>query len=172
MSPRRLLLLRHAEATPHVLTQSGDRARALTPKGQEQAASIGRQLSQLDLPRPIQIQCSPATRTRQTAQAVLDALGNTPATLTIDDSLYSATADDLYGLVHATPETVQTLLLVGHNPTIGDFACDLLGPALQNAAFSALNRGYPLAGLTVLDIPVPWLDVRPSTIEPLRLLQP
>ncbi|MBF0857910.1 phosphohistidine phosphatase [Gluconobacter sp. LMG 31484] len=171
MSMRRLLLLRHAEAVPHVRTESGDRARVLTPKGQEQAASIGRQIATLDLPSPMQILCSPAARTRQTAQGVLDALSNAPA-FTLEDSLYSAVADDFYGLIHATSEAVQTLLIVGHNPTISEFACDLLGPALQGGQFSALNRGYPLAGLTVFDVPGDWLDVRPSTVQPVRLLQP
>ncbi|MQR98244.1 SixA phosphatase family protein [Gluconobacter aidae] len=168
---RRLLLLRHAEAVPHVLTEKGDRARTLTPKGQEQAASIGRQLATLDLPFPMRVLCSPAIRTRQTAQGVL-AASDMAASLEIADSLYSATADDLYGLIHATPETVGTLMIVGHNPTIGDFACDLLGPALQSTRFSTLYRSYPLAGLTVLGVPGQWLDVRPSTIQPITLLQP
>ncbi len=171
MPLRRLLLLRHAEAVPHVLTEGGDRSRALTSRGREQAASIGRQLASRDLSDPIQILCSPATRTRQTAQGVLDALDQMPA-FTIEDSLYAATPDTLYGLVHAISEAVRTLLIVGHNPAIGEFACDLLGPALQSTHFSALYRGYPLAGLTILDIPGEWLDVRPSTIQPATLLLP
>ncbi len=169
---RRLLLLRHAEAVPHILTENGDRGRALTPKGQEQAASIGRQLATLDLPTPMRVVCSPATRTRQTAQGVREASGNPDTPLEIEDSLYTATADDLYGLIHTTPEPVSTLMIVGHNPTISDFACDLLGPALQSVQFSALYRAYPLAGLTVLGVPGQWLDVRPSTIQPVSLLQP
>ncbi|GBR52839.1 SixA phosphatase family protein [Gluconobacter sphaericus] len=168
---RCLLLLRHAEAVSHLLTAKSDSARALTPKGQEQAASIGRQLSTLDLPSPIRILCSPAIRTRQTTQGVLAASG-TAASLEIEESLYSATADDLYSLIYATPETAETLLIVGHNPTIGEFACDLLGPALQSARFSALYRSYPLAGLTVLGVQGQWLDVRPSTIQPITLIQP
>ena len=171
MGLHRLLLLRHAEAAPHVLTENGDRGRPLTPKGQEQAASIGRQLAAIEISGPVQIMCSPATRTRQTAQGVLNGMGHAHI-LTIEDSLYSATPDTLYGLVHATAETVQTLLIVGHNPTIGEFACDLLGPALQGTSFSALYRGYPLAGLTGFDVPGPWLDVRPSTIQPTSLLLP
>lgn len=171
MPLHRLLLLRHAEAAPHGLTQDGDRSRALTSKGSEQATSIGRQLATLDLPGPLQILCSPAIRTRQTAQGVMDMLHQATA-FSVEDSLYSATPDTLYGLVHGTSETVRTLLIVGHNPTIGEFACDLLGPALQNTHFSTLYRGYPLAGLTILDVPGHWLDVRPSTIQPATLLLP
>ena len=171
MPRHRLLLLRHAEAVPHVLTEDGDRSRVLTSRGREQAASIGKQLAALDLHGPTQLLCSPAIRTRQTTQGVLDALDQA-ASVSIEDSLYSATPDTLYGLVHATSETVRTLLIVGHNPTIGEFACDLLGPALQNMRFSALSRGYPLAGLTILDVPGDWLDVRPSTIQPATLLLP
>ncbi|EHH69400.1 SixA phosphatase family protein [Gluconobacter morbifer] len=169
---RQLLILRHAQAVPHVPTEEGDRARPLTATGLEQARSIGRKLAALAPARPMKVLCSPAVRTRQTAQAALEALEAAPAPV-FEDGIYHTDPDGLYRLIHGTEDEVQTLLLVGHNPSIGALAMDLVGTAaLQHPSFAALQRGYPLAGLTMLGFEGGWLDVRPSTVRAATLLVP
>ncbi|GBR69465.1 phosphohistidine phosphatase [Gluconobacter kanchanaburiensis NBRC 103587] len=90
----------------------------------------------------------------------------------IEDSLYSATPDDLYNLIHGTPDTIRTLMIVGHNPALGNLIHDLLGAARTETRFSALANGYPIAALTIFDIAREWMDARPSTIRPARVLLP
>ncbi|GEK96130.1 SixA phosphatase family protein [Gluconobacter kanchanaburiensis] len=171
MSSGQLLLLRHAQAATYGPQEQGDRGRPLTALGLQQASLIGQQIARLDLPRPFQVLCSPALRTRQTTRNILTSLSDRPSVM-IEDSLYSATPDDLYNLIHGTPDTIRTLMIVGHNPALGNLIHDLLGAARTETRFSALANGYPIAALTIFDIAREWMDARPSTIRPARVLLP
>ena len=117
-----LLLLRHAIALP-ATSASGDLGRALSPAGQGQARAVGDFL----LARswvPQRVLCSPAARTRETAERVLDALGAQPALLAID-ALYNADVDDMLGVLREQAADVERLLLVGHAPAVGELASAL-----------------------------------------------
>ncbi|MEJ5154919.1 histidine phosphatase family protein [Gluconobacter wancherniae] len=171
MTERRLVLLRHAEAGPHLRSDAGDRARPLTEKGFQQATTVGRQLALLAPDTPMEILCSPALRTQQTAAAVLEIL---PAATdpVFEDLIYDATVDDLYGLIHAVSEDIQTVIVIGHNPTIGALAYELLGPAIHIPAFSNLRNGYTPASMTIFRTEALWHDIRPSTVQAELLITP
>ncbi|MCS0583110.1 histidine phosphatase family protein [Massilia pinisoli] len=109
-----LILWRHAEAED----TEPDLTRNLTDKGRQQAHNMAQWLRGY-LPAQVRIVCSPANRTRQTA----DALG-----LSYDirnDIAPGAAADDL---LKATgwPRGDGVVLLVGHNPAISELATRLL----------------------------------------------
>jgi phosphohistidine phosphatase len=117
-----LLLLRHAIALP-ATSASGDLGRALSPAGQGQARAVGDYL----LGRswvPQRVLCSPAVRTRETAERVLDALGAQPALLMID-TLYNANVDDMLSVLREQAADADRLLLVGHAPAVGELASAL-----------------------------------------------
>ncbi|GAD11482.1 phosphohistidine phosphatase sixa [Gluconobacter frateurii NBRC 103465] len=171
MTTRLLLVLRHAEAGPHLYSGAGDIERPLTETGRQQAAKIGQKLAQLALPRPLQLLCSPARRTRETAAGVLSALPET-VTPELENGLYAADLNTLYGFIHDISDHVQTLLLIGHNPAIGALAYNLAGTAVQNDAFAALRHGYPPAMLTVFQTQEDWINIRPSTVQALHVLTP
>ena len=171
MTERLLLILRHAEAGPHLYSGSGDIERPLTPMGHQQAARIGAQLAKLELPEPVHMLCSPARRTQETAEGVLSALPDA-AVPQLEKNLYGAGLDTLYGFIHATPEDIRALLLIGHNPAIGTLAHDLAGPALQSDTFAALRHGYAPATLTVFQTQEDWINIRPSTVKASQILIP
>ena len=114
-----LLLWRHAEAED-ARPDGSDLARRLTAKGDRQAAAMGRWLNR-NLPPETKILVSPAVRTQQTAQA----LGRPFATVSAiapgasPDALLKAAGwpDGTYG---------ETVLLVGHQPTLGLLAARLI----------------------------------------------
>jgi phosphohistidine phosphatase len=68
--------------------------------------------------RPEIIYCSPAVRTRQTLDCLLDALGSPP--VMFDDLLYGASVDELIGVARRTPAAFASAMFVGHNPGMGD----------------------------------------------------
>lgn len=112
-----LILWRHAEAED-AAAGTGDAERRLTPKGKKQAQAIAKWLRPR-LPGNVRILASPAKRARQTAEA-LD--------LPFEVAPEIAVGADAGDLVAAAgwPEAGGTVLLVGHQPTLGQLAALLL----------------------------------------------
>ncbi|MGA8864049.1 MAG: histidine phosphatase family protein [Gallionella sp.] len=110
-----LILWRHAEAADGV----PDLARELTAKGTKQAAKVAAFLNR-HLPSHCRILVSPATRTQQTVAALTSHFNLAP---TISPG---ASAE---AVLHAArwPDAGGTVLVVGHQPTLGDVAAQLLG---------------------------------------------
>jgi len=109
-----LILWRHAEAEPG----EDDLARWLTSKGQKQAAKMAQWL-EARLPEATRIIASEAVRAHQTA-AALNPQHQTDARLNpgVDVSNYLAVAD--------WPDAGGSVVLIGHQPTIGRVAAKLL----------------------------------------------
>ncbi|MDE2617650.1 MAG: histidine phosphatase family protein [Burkholderiales bacterium] len=112
-----LLLWRHAEA--HEAPPGGDDlARALTPRGEKQAARMGAWLDR-QLPEGARILASPARRTEQTAMALgrkyklREELGP------------DATVEQLLQTVQ-WPEGRGVIVVIGHQPVLGQTIARLL----------------------------------------------
>lgn len=109
-----LILWRHAEAEEGV----PDLERALTDKGRKQAARMADWLNPR-LPPDIRVLASPAKRTLQTAQALGRYYDQVPALAP------GARAKDVLAAV-GWPEAAYPVLIVGHQPTLGQVAMRLL----------------------------------------------
>jgi len=112
-----LILWRHAEAED---PREGmdDLQRVLTAKGDKQAARVGAWLDRV-LPQGTRILCSPARRCEQTAQA----LGRK---YNLRDVLApGATAADVMAAAQ-WPQARQPVLVVGHQPTLGQVVANLM----------------------------------------------
>ena len=112
-----LILWRHAEAEEGS-PQLDDGKRRLTPRGEKQAHDMARWLKPR-LPKKLKILVSPANRTQQTAHALGMPFEIEPRIAV------GATAADL---IHATgwPAHAGAVLLVGHQPTLGQLSAQLL----------------------------------------------
>lgn len=130
-----LILWRHAEAAPG----DPDAARSLTPHGHRQAEAMSRFLSPR-LPANLRVIVSPARRTQETARA----LGR--ATETIEAL---APGCDVTTLLASAgwPDSTHPVLVVGHQPTLGEVAARLVD---GRPAAWALGTGS-----------VCWLESRP-----------
>ncbi len=117
-----LILWRHAEAEAEAADADGDLARRLTPKGERQAARMAEWLDRR-LPAGTRILVSPARRTQQTAKA-LDRRFRT-----VDALAPGARVEDVLAAAR-WPHADEPVLVVGHQPTLGQVAARLLaGPA-------------------------------------------
>jgi len=112
-----LILWRHAEAHPEREGQA-DHDRALTTKGERQAARMAEWLNQR-LAQTTRVIVSPALRCQQTARA-LDRSFKTMAALAPD-----GTGDALLKAAR-WPDGSEPVLVVGHQPTLGLVAAHLL----------------------------------------------
>ncbi len=122
-----LILWRHAEAEPG----EPDDARVLTAKGHKQAWKMAEWLD-ANLPSSCRILSSPALRAVQTA----DALGRKFKRL--DALATDATVD---GMLQAIdwPNGRDPVLVVGHQPTLGQLAARLIGGSQQDWTIRKAN---------------------------------
>jgi len=112
-----LILWRHAEAQPE-RDWLDDLDRALTAKGERQAQRMAEWLNQR-IAHSTRILASPALRTQQTAKA----LGK--AFKTVDALRPGASVDDVLKAAR-WPDGAEPVLVVGHQPTLGMVAAQLL----------------------------------------------
>lgn len=140
---RTLILLRHAHAEPAAAGQA-DLDRALSPEGLAEAEAASAWLSEQGLV-PDRVLCSPARRTRETLEAVLERIGYVEQRLV--ETIYEATPGTLAALVDEHRE-VERLMVVGHNPGLERLA------ALMHSGQSGDYRGMPPAGIAVLALPM------------------
>lgn len=113
MATRTLVLVRHAAAEPW--SSGGDRSRALSAAGVDQAARLGRLIHPL-APRVDCAMVSSARRARQTMAGLARSLavGRTQ----VRDDLYLCAPDEALGSVRALDGSCAAAMVVGHEPTI------------------------------------------------------
>lgn len=152
---KRLYLLRHALAMPS--SAAGDKGRKLAPQGLADAEALGKAMQRKGY-KPALVLCSPALRTSETwAQASL-ALGAIETRK--PDSLYNAGRDVFLEELEGLDDSVESVLIVAHNPGIHDFAARLASEESPASFLTRLMEGFRPATLAVLDCPIEsWLDL-------------
>lgn len=115
-----LILWRHAEAEPG----EPDASRILTAKGRKQARKMAEWLN-LQLPENCKVVSSPATRCVQTVEA----LGRKFKTL---PGLDTHTTPEKFLAAVGWPAGRETVLAVGHQPTLGQVAALLMSGMTQD----------------------------------------
>jgi phosphohistidine phosphatase len=156
--PRRLVIVRHAKAEPYADT---DAERRLSDRGRKDAGAAGRWLAKQDV-TPDRAVVSGASRTRETWQLMAEAAGWT-GEAEYDDALYGADEDTVLDILRTTEDSVGTIVVVGHNPTVGMLAQLLDDGDGDPAAVDSLMLGYPTSAVTVFDVPVPWARLGPGS---------
>ena len=120
-----LILWRHAEAVESTLDVD-DMARMLTPRGEKQAARMAAWLDR-QLPDSARIWVSPARRTEQTAIALERKFRLNPAIAP------EGSCEQLLELVQ-WPHAKGCVLVIGHQPTLGQTIASLLGLSATECA--------------------------------------
>jgi phosphohistidine phosphatase len=149
-----LVVMRHSKAE-----QSGrtDHERQLTDRGVVDATEAGAWLAGRGI-EPDQALVSDAVRTQQTWEAVNEGAGwdleGTP-----DEALYEAGTESTLDLIRQTDESIRTLVVVGHNPTIASLATLLDDGAGDDDAGNDVASGFPTSAVAVFSYDGDWSDL-------------
>lgn len=143
---RRLLLLRHAKTERTNL--QGDHARCLIDRGQTDAESMGAFMQREGLTPDFAL-VSDAARAQQTYARICLGMGRKIPAQT-DPALYLAPEAFILDRIRAADDDSETLLVIGHNPGIHQFAYDL-GQRGPHKLTAALAASFPTCALAVIE---------------------
>jgi phosphohistidine phosphatase len=160
---KRLVLLRHAKsAWPDV----PDHERPLGKRGKRDAPRAGRWLRQAGY-LPGLVVCSTSQRTRETWQLAAAELGASPP-VRFEPRVYGAGAEKLLDLIRETPDEVETLLVVGHEPAMRELTLLLASAVADGSDPTALEwvrLKFPTAAISVLRFAGGWSGLGPGGAE-------
>ncbi|HWL46359.1 MAG TPA: histidine phosphatase family protein [Sphingomonadaceae bacterium] len=167
---KRLSLLRHAKSSWDEPAMR-DFDRPLNARGRRGARAMGRFLRDSGAAFD-RIVASPAARVVETLDAVGEGYGRTLAP-DYDQRLYLASAAALLEAVRETPDTVDRLLLSGHNPGMEELVLLLAGPREGDALRRSVEEKFPTAAFVELDFDVArWAEVAAGGGRLARFVRP
>ena len=151
-----LLVMRHAKSSWKTEGMA-DQDRPLNERGKRDAPRMGQWLKEQGI-HPECILSSSAKRARKTAKAVAEVLGCEDA-IDVRDELYGAGPDEYILLLRALPDSVGTVLIVAHDPTVSHFV----------SAHAGTLTEMPTGAIAQFNVPVEfWKNFGPSTKCELR----
>jgi phosphohistidine phosphatase len=151
--PRRLVLVRHAQAAdgPVDAGPAADRAGLPARRRDRGLAGAGR------------VRARPGARLpgppgRGDLERAGERLGQ-GARPTVDTRIHATTVEALLAAIRETPDDVQTLAVVGHNPSIGGLAAALDDGQGSPAARADVGAGVPAGGVAVFELATPFAGI-------------
>ncbi|MGF1600724.1 MAG: histidine phosphatase family protein [Thermosynechococcaceae cyanobacterium] len=157
---KQLILFRHGKSNWDA-EYDRDCDRPLAKRGIKAAQAMGRLLSSYTCPDCVIT--SSAVRAKTTIELAMQA-GQWDCPIEITDQLYEANPEQVLALVHEVSNTVNTLLLVGHEPTWSELTSQLIGGG---------QIRFPTAAMARIDFEIEtWPQVREGQGTLIWLLQP
>lgn len=147
---RTLYLMRHAH--PESTSATGrDYDRPLSPLGREQIRTATAWLAKR--PAPQLIVASPAMRTRQTAELLKLGVGKEYV-----DRLYDNRPEYLRSALLGIDDAITSVLVIGHNPSLGLFLDELRDVASSAASEQFLAQGVRPGTIARLEFDFSWVE--------------
>jgi phosphohistidine phosphatase len=158
---RSLYLLRHAKSAWDDPSLE-DHDRPLSARGKRGARAIAKHFRALAAD-PALILCSSSARTRETLDLLMPGFAATPL-VAIERGLYLADAPSMLARLRRVEDSVERVLLLGHNPGLHELALALAqhGPARLKAA---LARKFPTAALATFTVESSWSRLGPDSVR-------
>jgi phosphohistidine phosphatase len=127
-----------------------------------------RQLMQSEGISPDLVYVSSARRTVETLQALQP--WDRPPIVEVREGLYHALPSSIFELLNNVPDSARSVLLIGHNPGLQEFAVLLAGQR-GDALAQRLADAYPTGALAQLEIDS-WAKVGPGSGSVTRFVTP
>ena len=146
---KRVIIVRHAKSVPY--GYDNDFYRDLTDRGESDAEKISKKLKDLGV-NPEMVIASPATRAMHTATIFCKNLGYELTKIRKEEVLYEGlTTQGFIDMLQALPETVLTVFVFGHNPTVYYLVYNLV---------KYFNSDMPTCSTVAIDFQVEnWAEV-------------
>jgi phosphohistidine phosphatase len=143
---KNILILRHAKSSWKEANLP-DHERPLNKRGRRDAPQVGALIKQENL-MPDLVLCSTARRARETIQAVVDECGYEGEIRYIPD-LYHPEVQEIASILGSLDDTIQTVMLVGHNPELEELVNEI----------TELDLHLPTAALALVKIGIrSWME--------------
>lgn len=165
-----LMLLRHAKSSP-AETGQADLDRPLNERGKRSAAAMGRYIASNGLV-PQLVLCSPARRASETWGLVARELPDT-AEVHFTPEIYDfGDGKTLMECLRHMAGAEQSILLVGHNPSIAGLAQTLIGTGSRKLR-KRLEGKYPTTALAAISFDFAnWRSLAAGSGTLLRFVTP
>ena len=156
MTMRTLIFLRHAKSS-WALPGVDDFDRPLNERGNKAAPKMANWLISKSI-KPDVIICSSAKRTSETLAHIQPAFDQSTATI-MEPNLYLASSERLFESAAALDDTVQTAMLLGHNPGMHDAALSALTAANRRESGEMRSR-FPTCACAIISLPINrWSEI-------------
>jgi len=151
-----LTLMRHAKAAMDS-PDGSDFGRPLNARGRADAVRMGEDIRKFGIRFDL-VLASPARRVVETVESV------GPLTASLDPRLYNASTGQLLDVIREIDDGVDRLLMVGHNPGIGQLAAQLTASGIDD---------FPTAALAEIELTVDdWREVEMGSGRLIRFITP
>ncbi len=148
--------MRHSQAE-NLSGKINDVSRKLTAKGIRDSSSISRYFADQGYVWDL-ILCSNARRSYQSGGVIADSFKLSPK-IQIQNNLYPGSLQLIFSELRALGRTVNSVLLIGHNPSIQGFAQDLAG-RVHTPFLSRLAVRFPPGSVAVYNCNIrEWSDL-------------
>ncbi len=130
--------------------------RPLNKRGEKDAPRMGKYLKSTGK-LPGIIYSSPALRAKTTAEIVKETSGY-PGDIEYMPEFYASESPEVYiDKIKRAPDNHDSIMVVGHNPTLENLLADLLSD-------HPVNIKFPTAGLACLNVEIEsWKELKPGT---------
>jgi len=150
---KRLLICRHAKSSWSNRTLA-DKDRPLNKRGKHDAPMMGRRLHAQGI-RADAVITSPAKRARKTARGIAREIAFPVDRIRVEEVLYGGSSSHLVEMLRMLENSVETVLIFGHNPDFTMLANLLGGLTIDNV---------PTCGIVALDFGFSaWKELAPGT---------
>jgi phosphohistidine phosphatase len=151
-----LYLMRHAKSS-WSFDDLTDEQRPLNTRGRDDAPLMGKALANRNIKLDLLLS-SAAVRALTTAALVAKEVEYPHEQIVVNPDIYHGDVHTLLNIIRACPDEAESVLLVGHNNTITEFA-NLLAP-------DTLHQELPTAGIVCLHINAQrWAEVDQANTE-------
>lgn len=158
---KRIYLVRHAKSSWKKALP--DHLRPLKKRGRKDAKKVGKYLRERGFV-PSVIVSSDATRAIETAEILSETL-NIEEPPALEANLYESGVEEYLRVLAKSAEELDSVMIVGHNPTITDTAFVLTGEKIYN--------WMKTSSVAVLDCAVEsWRELSPYSCKTVELITP
>ena len=163
-------LFRHAKSD-WTDARARDFDRPLSARGVRGARLMGLHIKAAGHPFA-RVIASPAVRVAETIELAGEAWGRSFA-IEWDRRIYLASSQTLIELLRELPDSLPSVLLVGHNPGTEDVIFDLVSDDGSSPLREEVEIKFPTATFAVLQLPIErWADLAEGTAALIELTRP
>ena len=161
---KHLLIMRHGQPEHGGV----DYERTLAPEGEQYVARLGKMLSERKF-NPDIIMSSPSKRTGETAELIAGCCGHT-RDVDYRQEFYNCTRDTILDGIRALDDSVERVLVVGHNPSVESLVSLLCSGNIPGGTWSFR---MPAGGLAWIEVESDsWAGTSQGSCRIFRIVTP